>query len=291
MDYKTMANLKGGNFAKQCKDAFHRLESFGVGRVGKNDNLTHSDKLSEKREMYLRDVSNYFESQNLEGKLNSLFTKENLDKFFDYRFEDLSSKTQENYIRGFSSMLKGMEQKNIHIPIHYEDKSFFDDRVAILKDQSEIIIENRYIDNVNDVIQNLYEDKAITGLIAQTQYELSIRQAEAFELIKHPEKYIDDGFVKGLIGKGNHQYEAKEISFELEQKILQNQDELPSKSQYWNDLNKYDISSHDFRFTSARDKYEEKLRNGVSEITAKLEISKTLNHCRLSITNYYLSRT
>lgn len=146
-----MANLKNGNFQKQIKDAFHRLEAFGIGRVGKNDNLTHSDKLAEKREMYLRDVSNYFESQNLEGKLNSLFTKENLDKFFDYRFEDLSSKTQENYIRGFSSMLKGLEQKNIHIPIHYEDKSFFDDRVAILKDQAEIIIENRYIDNVNNL--------------------------------------------------------------------------------------------------------------------------------------------
>lgn len=286
-----MANLKGGNFQKQIKDAFHRLEAFGIGRVGKNDNLTHSDKLAEKREMYLRDVSKYFESQNLEGKLNSLFTKENLDKFFDYRFEDLSSKTQENYIRGFSSMLQGMEQKNIHIPVHYEDKSFFDDRVAILKDQAEIKIENRYIDNVNDVIQNLYEDKAITGLIAQTQYELSIRQAEAFELIKHPEKYIDNGFVKGLVGKGNHQYEPKEISFSLEQKILQNQDELPSKSQYWNSLNKYDISSHDFRFTSARDKYEEKLRSGISEINAKLEVSKELNHQRLSITNYYLSRT
>ena len=43
-----MANLKGGNFEKQIKDAFHRLEAFGVGRVGKNDNLTHSDKLAEK---------------------------------------------------------------------------------------------------------------------------------------------------------------------------------------------------------------------------------------------------
>ncbi len=43
-----MANLKGGTFEKQIKDAFHRLEAFGVGRVGKNDNLTHSDKLAEK---------------------------------------------------------------------------------------------------------------------------------------------------------------------------------------------------------------------------------------------------
>ncbi|MFX4277457.1 hypothetical protein ACOL3G_06200 [Aliarcobacter butzleri] len=286
-----MANLKGGNFEKQIKDAFHRLEAFGVGRVGKNDNLTHSDKLAEKREMYLKDISNYFTSQNLEGKLNNLLTKDNLDKFFNQRLEDLSIKTQENYLRGFSSMLKGLEQQNIYIPIHYEDKDFFDNRVSILKDQAEIIIENRYIDNVENIIQNLYEDRTISGLIAQTQYELSIRQVEAFELIKNPHKYIENGRVENLIGKGNHTYEPKEISFELEQKILNNQEELISKTTYYNDLQKYDISSHDFRFTSARDKYEEKINSGISEKEAKLEISEILNHKREEITDYYLKRT
>ncbi|MGJ0320325.1 hypothetical protein [Aliarcobacter cryaerophilus] len=67
----------------------------------KNDNLTHSDKLAEKRLMYLKDIADYFTSQNLEGKLNTLFTKENLDKFFNDRLEDLSIKTQENYIEDF----------------------------------------------------------------------------------------------------------------------------------------------------------------------------------------------
>ena len=60
-----MANLKGGTFEKQLKDAFHRLEAFGVSRVGKNDNLTHSDKLAEKREMYLKDITSFFKSQNI----------------------------------------------------------------------------------------------------------------------------------------------------------------------------------------------------------------------------------
>lgn len=286
-----MANLKGGSFQKQVKDAFHRLESFGVGRVGKNDNLTHSNKLSEKREMYLQDVSDYFQSKIFEGKLNNLMTKDNLDKFFIERFENLSDKTQENYLRGFSSMLKGLEQQNIHIPLHLEDKNFFDDRVAILKDQAETIIENRYIDNVQNVISNLYEDRAISGLLAQTQYELSIRQAEAYELLKNPSQYINDGVVSNLNGKGNHRYEAKEISFELEQKILNNQDSLINKSTYYNDLQKYDISSHDFRFTSARDKYEEKINSGISEKEAKLQISKILNHKREAITDYYLKRT
>ena len=286
-----MANLKGGSFEKQIKDAFHRLEAFGVGRVDKNDNLTHSDKLAEKREMYLKDISDYFTSQNLNDKLNTLLTKDNLDKFFNQRLEDLSTKTQENYLRGFSSMLKGLEQQNIYIPVHLQDKDFFNDKVKALKDQAETIIENRYIDNVNNVIKNLYENRAISGLIAQTQYELSIRQAEAFELIKNPNKYIENGRVENLIGKGNHSYDSKEISFELEQKLLNNQKQLISKSTYYEDLKKYNISSHDFRFTSARDKFEEKINNGISEKEAKLQISSELNHKREEITDYYLNRT
>ncbi len=286
-----MANLKGGSFEKQIKDAFHRLEAFGVGRVDKNDNLTHSDKLAEKREMYLKDISDYFTSQNLNDKLNTLLTKDNLDKFFNQRLEDLSTKTQENYLRGFSSMLKGLEQQNINIPVHLEDKDFFDDKVKGIKDQAETIVENRYIDNVKDVIKNLYEDRTISGLIAQAQYELSIRQAEAFELIKNPNKYIENGRVENLIGKGNHSYDSKEISFELEQKLLNNQKQLISKSTYYEDLKKYNISSHDFRFTSARDKFEEKINSGISEQEAKLQISSELNHKREEITDYYLNRT
>lgn len=286
-----MANLKGGNFAKQCRDAFHRVEAFGIGRIGKNDNLTHSDKLAEKREMYLRDVSNYFESQNLDGKLNSLFTKENLDKFFDHRFNNLSDKSQENYLRGVSSLFNGLSEKNIHIPLHLEDKNYFDDRVSILKDQAEIIIENRYIDNVQDIIQNLYEDRYISGLLAQTQYELSLRVSEAYELIFNPSKYIENGMVINLCGKGNHIYNNIVINFDLSVNLLRNTNDLINKSTYYKDLQKYNISSHDFRFTSARDKFEEKICSGISEKEAKLQISETLNHKRKSITNYYLNRT
>ena len=293
-----MPNLKGWNFEKQIKDGFHRLEAFKIKRFVKNDNLTHSDKLAEKRLMYLKDIADYFTSQNLTDKLNTLFTKDNLDKFFNQRLEDLSIKTQENYLRGFSSMLKGLEQQNIYIPLHYEDTAFFDDRVKTIKDQYETIIENRYIDNVDLVIQNLYEDRYISGLIAQCQYDLSIRQAEAFELVSNPLKYIENGYIENLIGKGNHIHEPKEISFELEQKLLNNTDKLISKSTYYYDLQKIssrdisslDISSHDFRFTSARDKFEEKLNSGISEKEAKLQISEILNHKREAITDYYLKR-
>lgn len=86
-------------------------------------------------------------------------------------------------------------------------------------------------------------------------------------------------------------YEPKSISFELEQKILNNSEALIDKSTYYKDLQKYNISSHDFRFTSARDKFEEKIRNGISEKEAKLQVSEELNHKRESITDYYLNRT
>lgn len=286
-----MANLKGGSFEKQIKDAFHRLEAFGVSRVGKSDNLTHSDKLAEKREMYLKDITSFFKSKNLNDKLNTLFTKQNLDNFFNSRLENLSSKTQENYLRGFSSMLKGLEQQNIYIPLLLEDKDFFNDRVAIIKDEADIIIENRYIENVDNVIKSLYEDRAISGLIAEIQYNLSIRQSEAFELVKNPNKYLDSGYVVDLVGKGNHKYNPKEISFELEQKLLNNKDFLIDKSTYYQDLKSYDISSHDFRFTAARDNFENMLKNGISEKEAKLKVSEELNHKREAITDYYLKRT
>ena len=134
-------------------------------------------------------------------------------------------------------------------------------------------------------------DRAISGLIAQCQYELSIRQAEAFELVSNPLKYLQNGYIENLVGKGNHTYEAKSISFELEQKLLNNQEELISKSTYYYNLQKYDISSHNFRFTSARDKFEAKVNSGISEKEAKSQISKILNHYREFITDYYLKRT
>ena len=63
------------------------------------------------------------------------------------------------------------------------------------------------------------------------------------------------------------------------------------KSTYYKDLQNFSISSHDFRFTAARDKFEEKIKNGIAEKEAKLQISQELNHKREAITDYYLKRT
>lgn len=287
-----MANLKGGSLQKQSKDAFHRLESFGVGRVGKDDHLTHSDKLAEKREMYLKDVVGYLEHNELEGKLNCLLNQENLNHFFIERLDGLAIKTQEDYLRGFSSLLKGLEEQNIYIPLSIENSSYFNDMVSHIKqDQPDTIIENRYIENAPMMINVLYEDRYISGLIADTQYSLGIRQAEAFELVKNPKHYIENGIVSNLIGKGNHAYEPKQIPFELEQRLLNYEGDLIDKSTYYRDLHKFDISSHDLRFTYARDAYDRKIEEGMDEQQAKLEVSSELNHKREAITDYYLART
>jgi hypothetical protein len=55
---------------------------------------------------------------------------------------------------------------------------------------------------------------------------------------------------------------------------------LIDKSTYYRDLQEYDISSHDLRFTYARDTYEEKISEGLSEQEAKLHVSEELNHKR-----------
>jgi hypothetical protein len=97
--------------------------------------------------------------------------------------------------------------------------------------------------------------------------------------------------VSNLVEKGNHRYESKEISFELEQKILNNQDTLINKSTYYKNLQKYDISFHDFHFTSGRDKFEGKIKSRISKKEAKLQISEILNYKREAITDYYLKKT
>ena len=86
-----MANLRGNGFEKQAKDAFHRLERFGVARHGTKDNLTHSVGLAHKREGYLRDIQQFSSENKLTGKLNQIMSNPTImDKFF--RLPRLSGK-------------------------------------------------------------------------------------------------------------------------------------------------------------------------------------------------------
>ncbi len=118
-----MANLKGGSYDKQIKDAFHRLEAFGKGRHGNNDHFTHSDGIATKREMYLKDYREFSEQNRFTEKLNKTMTNENIERFLNQRLDGLKTSTQENYTRGFSSMLEGLKEANITVSV---DKAVFD---------------------------------------------------------------------------------------------------------------------------------------------------------------------
>ena len=104
-----MANLRGGTFEKQIKDAFHRTLALGEGRHMKEDNFTHSLALAQKREMYLRDFKEYLKQKGItEGKLNTYMTEQTIRDFLEQRTEHLNPKSALDYTTGFNSLLKGL---------------------------------------------------------------------------------------------------------------------------------------------------------------------------------------
>ena len=103
-----MANLKGGSYEKQLKDAFHRLSAFGEKRHNSNSHKTHSSKLNLKREEYGRSFVKYLTQKGFEGKINTHMTTENIKEFLEKRTSNLAYSTTENYVRGFSSFITGL---------------------------------------------------------------------------------------------------------------------------------------------------------------------------------------
>lgn len=285
-----MANLKGSSFDKQVKDMHHRLSAFGQGRHGNNDHQTHSSALSEKRMEYARSFADYAERNGFEGKLNDYMTNDNVRSFLEERTADLSASTSENYVRGFSSMIEGLKESNVDI---VADRSVFDHLVSDIREHApEHEIETgRSIENVDQVIGSLYQDRYESGVLADIQHDLGLRVSEAHELASNLHDYYnpDNGTIAGLIGKGNHEYEPKDISADLVAKIeaIEN---LPSIRTYQDDLAGYDLSSHDFRFTYAEELFNSLIDQGVSYHDALKEVSEELNHSREEMTLYYLNR-
>ena len=284
-----MANLKGGSFEKQIKDIHHRLSSFGESRHGRSDNQTHSSALSDKRAEMSRSFADYCQRNELAGKLNELMSNENIKSFLDERCEDFAKSTAENYTRAFGSMIQGLEHSNVDIPY---TKDVFEQKMEEIRDMPDPVQENgRAIEEVDKLIENLYEDRFSSGVIAEIQNEIGVRVSEAYEIAQNLEKHYDEssGEIKDLVGKGNHIYEPKEISSQLIEKI-KSIDELPTMRTYQNDLEKHDISSHDFRYTYAEREFEQKIADGVEYRQALKEISEELNHSREEMTNYYLAK-
>jgi len=287
-----MANLRGGNFEKQAKDAFHRLLK-PIPRHGTNDHLTHSRALGTKREMYLRDFREFLEQNKYTGKMNTwLGDRSTITEFMQNRLDGVSRKTAIDYISGFSSMLKGLKEANITI----SDSGFR--AIEEMRDAAKQIEKtdrriNRSFENVDRVINNLYSRNFGSGVLAEIQYKLGFRTAEAYELAQNFRQYYNpqNNVISGVVGKGNHIYKDKQIDKDLVQRIKA-VTELPSHDQYLKNIKEATGNdktvAHDFRYTYAKEKYQELRRQGKTEKQALMEVSKELNHHRESITKYYL---
>lgn len=290
-----MANLRGGSFEKQVKDAFYRTLALGEGRHMKEDNLTHSVALAEKREMYLNDFKEYLEKNDItEGKLNEYMTEENIRDFIEQRTEELSAKSALDYTTGFNSLLKGLEQANVTIPANPSNNDFLQDfRETFREEMKQLEVENgRYIDNLQEKLGNLQEIKYESYVVAKLQAETGFRVNEALEVARNFSSYYNEETEKleGVVGKGNHEYQPKEISSQLVQE-LQKIDNLPHYNTYNKDLKEVGIDrSHDFRVTYATDLLEHKLEQGIDYKEALREVSEEINHHRAEMTEYYLSR-
>ena len=291
-----MANLRGGTFEKQIKDAFHRTLALGEGRHMKEDNFTHSLALAQKREMYLRDFKEYLEQKGItEGKLNTYMTEQTIRDFLEQRTDHLSPKSALDYTTGFNSLLKGLEQANITIPANPSRNDFLKDfRETFRSELKELEIESgRYIQNLDQKLEELKEIRFESYVIAKIQSEMGLRVNEALEVAKNFPNYYNEqnSTLEGVIGKGNHEYAPKEISYQLAQEI-QKLENIPHYNTYRNDLQEVGIDrSHDFRVTYAKDLLESKLEQGISYKEALKEVSQEINHHRPEMTEYYLVRT
>ncbi len=288
-----MANLKGGTFAKQIKNALIRLDARGTKRFGTNSRLTHSNALYQKREMYLRDFANYLSNKGIDqGKLNNYFKEDYISEFMNERLSELSPKSALDYTTGFNSMLTGLEQTKVTIDksVHNVLKEYTADYRAEFNAVKNDFETGRAIQDTNYFLNNLSEIRESSSVIAELQLETGLRVSEALEVARNFQDYYNpQGYLEGIVGKGGQEYDIKPISEELAYK-LQNLNETPSYSTYYNDLKELDHKPHDLRITYAQETYNQLKEQGYSYKEALKLTSQELNHHRESITLYYLAR-
>jgi len=259
-----MSNLKGSTFEKQIKDLQIRLEARGTKKATSN-HKTHSNAQATKRDMYIKDFAQYAQQQNWEGKLNQLLTQDNINVFLEERLGGLSLQTMENYVSGWNSLLNGLKEVNITHSIPENHLTGYWHEIKDNWGSVQSPHEARGLrEHAGQVINELYEKRYESGLIAELQHDLGFRVSEAMEIASNPEKYIHplpngDYEVSGVIGKGGHIYSDKLIDAELVGK-LHHVEDIPSLSTYHRDLEAIgDISSHDFRYDFAKNLYEKLL--------------------------------
>ncbi len=290
-----MGNLRGSTFQKQIKNALYRLDARGSKRYGTNSRLTHSNALYQKREMYLRDFANYLSNNKgiQEGKLNNYFKEEYISDFLNNRLSELSPKSALDYTTGFNSMLTGLEQTKVTIDksVHNTLREYTQDYRTEFNQVKGDYETGRAIQDTNYFLNNLEQIRESSSVIAELQLETGLRVNEALEVARNFDNYYNpqSNTLEGIIGKGGQEYPIKEISPELAYK-LQNLNETPSYSTYYNDLKELDHKPHDLRITYAQETYNRLKEEGYSHKEALKLTSQELNHHRESITLYYLAR-
>ena len=290
-----MANLRGGTFEKQIKDGFFRVLALGKNRHTSDDNFTHSIATAQKREMYLHDFKDFLVENGIDkGKINQYMDENTIKIFLEQRTDELSPKTALDYITGFNSLLKGLEQANVTIPANLKEDFLKNIRETLREEMKELKFETgRYIDNLDEKLNVIYNQRFESGVTAELQAQTGLRVNEAREVIENFQKYYNpqNNTLENVIGKGNHEYQPKEINPLLAQKI-EHISKLPHLNTYYKDLKQVGIDkSHDFRVTYAKNLFETKLSQGVKYKQALKEVSKEINHHRPQMTEYYLARS
>ncbi len=290
------ANLKGGTFEKQITNAFYRVLALGEGRHMKlNDNKTHSIELGKKRTMYLNDFKKFIEQKGVkEGKLNKYMNQENIKDFLEQRTDNLSAKSALDYVTGFNSLLKALQQTQVYVPANPSENDFLKNyREEFRAEMKEMQVETgRYIQDLPQRLEELKQISYESYVVAHLQAETGLRVAEALEVVKNLNEYYNPNTnsLNGIVGKGNHFYEPKSIDYQLAQEI-QKIENVPTYYSYREDLQEVGINkSHDLRLTYAKDLFQQKLEQGVSYQEALKQVSKELNHHRPQMTLYYLNR-
>ena len=291
-----MANLRGGSWQKQAKDAFHRINRLNEGdRHTHRDTMTRSDSVAKARDMHLRDFQEHLREIGAEGgKLNTYMSdRETVESYLTARIEGLSRGSAMNVISSFSTMLDALKNANVTIA---------DEGIEAVREMREHVrtidradhATGRAFDRAEQIVGKLYERNAGSGLIADIQHSLGLRISEARELATNPHEYIHGNTVTGLIGKGRHEYAPKPIDRHLVSRIREINGRLPSDKEYAQHIRevtgKAEARPHDFRVTYAKEQMQERIENGTPYKEALREVSQELNHHRESMTKYYLSR-
>jgi len=296
-----MANLRGGTFEKQVRDAFFRVEKLRESRHNRDVKGFVSFNRLRQAKMMLNKFSNYLKEERgiNNGKLNQYISDKAILRDFAEKEifkQDYAPSTVQEYASLFSKVVENLSHNNVTISqeaISYTKELYQEAKENFKSDGYET---GRYVDNLQDKLYNLYEKNFASGIIAEVQASMGLRISEAYEVVKNFDNYYnpENNTIEGLIGKANHEYMPKEISHDLIQKIQaihNNNAPIPSPSSYREDLKEVGIpKSHDLRITYAKDLYDSLKDRGYSEREALKAVSQELNHNRLEITQYYLAR-